>query len=132
MPPATTIGQKAAEALKQAKIQANAEKRTLSWEEVAHIIDSCVALPGDSKAPEADFGDRKAIPPTPEQVTAYSASIGFDLDGRHFCDHYEAKGWLVGKTKMKDWQAAVRTWQRSGFSTGRKSTLKLPRSYTSV
>lgn len=131
MPPAT-LGQRAADALKLAKIKATAENRALSWQEVANIIDSCVALSGDSEAPRSDFGDRRAIPPTPEQVTAYSASIGFALDGQHFCDHYEAKGWLVGKARMKDWQAAVRTWQRSGFSTGRKSTPTQPRNYAAV
>lgn len=62
-----------------------------------------------------DFGDRKKIPPTPEQVTAYSASIGYPLDGAEFCDSYAAKGWMVGRTKMKDWQSAVRNWKRNGW-----------------
>lgn len=127
-----TLGQKAAEALKRAKQDATTQNRTLSWEEVAHIIDSCVALHCPAEAPRSDFGDRKAIPPTPEQVTAYAASLGFDLDGQHFCDHYEAKGWLVGKAKMKDWQASVRTWKRSGYSTGQKTTTTQPRNYAAV
>ena len=62
-----------------------------------------------------EFGDRKKIPPTPEQVTAYSASIGYPMDGQAWCDSYAAKGWLVGKAKMKDWQAAVRTWRSNGY-----------------
>lgn len=49
--------------------------------------------------------------PTPEQVTEYAASIDFELDGQVFVDHYESKGWLIGKTKMRDWKAAVRTWK---------------------
>jgi len=53
------------------------------------------------------------IPPSPEEVTAYSASIGYPLDGQAFCDSYEAKGWLVGKVKMKNWQAAIRNWKRN-------------------
>jgi hypothetical protein len=71
---------------------------------------------GQKNAISSAFGDRRHIPPTPEQVTAYSASIGFDLNGADFCDFYESKGWLVGKAKMKDWQAACRTWQRSGYN----------------
>jgi hypothetical protein len=49
--------------------------------------------------------------PKSEEVTAYALSIGFKLVGECFCDYYESKGWLVGKTPMKDWKAAVRTWK---------------------
>ena len=51
--------------------------------------------------------------PTPAEVTSYAGGIGYDLDGGEFCDYYESKGWLIGKSAMKDWQAAVRTWQRN-------------------
>lgn len=59
------------------------------------------------------------IRPTAELVTEYSKSLGFTLDGNHFIDHYEARGWMIGKNKMKDWKAAVRTWKRnsSNFTT---------------
>lgn len=53
------------------------------------------------------------IKPTAEQVSEYSKEIGFVLDGNHFIDHYEARGWLIGKNPMKDWKAAVRTWKRN-------------------
>ena len=36
----------------------------------------------------------------------------YTLDGHRFCDHYTAKGWVVGKSPMKNWQAAVRTWRQ--------------------
>jgi hypothetical protein len=32
-----------------------------------------------------------------------------------FFDHYESNGWIVGKTKMKDWKAAIRTWEKNNF-----------------
>ncbi len=54
---------------------------------------------------------RKFTKPTPAEVTAYANTIGFVLNGQEFCDYYESKGWLVGKTPMKSWQAAVRTWK---------------------
>ena len=59
------------------------------------------------------------IRPKPEQVTEYAKELGFVLDGNHFVDHYEARGWLIGKNPMKDWKAAVRTWKRnsSTFTT---------------
>lgn len=50
--------------------------------------------------------------PTPQEVTAYARTIGYDLDGSRFCDFYESKGWRVGNTPMKSWQAAVRTWRQ--------------------
>jgi hypothetical protein len=50
--------------------------------------------------------------PTPQEVTDYALSVGFKLDGEAFCDFYAAKGWVIGKSPMKDWQAAVRTWKR--------------------
>ena len=56
-------------------------------------------------------GDRGIIPPLPEWVTNYAQDIGYTLQGDKFCDFYAQKGWLVGKNKMKDWQAAVRTWK---------------------
>jgi hypothetical protein len=53
------------------------------------------------------------VKPEPAAVTAYAESIGYKLDGEQFCDYYTSKGWLVGKSPMKDWQAAVRTWKRN-------------------
>ena len=50
------------------------------------------------------------VPPTPLQVKEYAASLGKHIMGHDFCDFYESKGWMVGKNKMKSWQAAVRNW----------------------
>jgi hypothetical protein len=52
-------------------------------------------------------------PPSPEEVTTYGRSIGFDLDGEQFCDYYASMGWkLANGNPLKDWRAAVRTWRR--------------------
>lgn len=53
----------------------------------------------------------KFTPPTPQEVTEYAKSIEFNLDGHVFCDYYISKGWVVGKSKMQDWKASVRTWK---------------------
>jgi hypothetical protein len=53
------------------------------------------------------------VKPTPQEVQAYAQSIGYSLDAQSFCDYYEAKGWMIGKSKMRNWQAAVRTWKRN-------------------
>ena len=51
-------------------------------------------------------------PPTVEEVEAYCRERGNAVDAGKWWDFYASKGWLVGKAKMKDWKAAVRTWER--------------------
>lgn len=53
------------------------------------------------------------IPPAPEDVSAYCQEKGYDIDPEAFVDFYASKGWMIGKNKMIDWKAAVRTWMRS-------------------
>ena len=52
-------------------------------------------------------------PPTIEEVQAYCKERNNNVDAQRFIDFYEAKGWMLGKNKMKDWKAAVRTWERN-------------------
>ena len=52
-------------------------------------------------------------PPALEDVQAYCKERGNKVDAERFVDYYASKGWLVGKSKMKDWKAAVRNWERS-------------------
>lgn len=54
-------------------------------------------------------------PPTITQVDEYMQSIckGSFVEAEKFVDFYESKGWMVGKNKMKSWQAAVRNWVKS-------------------
>jgi hypothetical protein len=54
---------------------------------------------------------KRFVPPTPQAVTEYAKSIGFDLDGDHFCNYYEVRGWMIGKSKIRSWKACVRTWK---------------------
>lgn len=53
------------------------------------------------------------VKPTREEVRAYCIERGNDIDPDKFYDYYESNGWMVGKSKMKDWKAAVRTWERN-------------------
>lgn len=52
-------------------------------------------------------------PPTVEEVAAYCRERGNTVDPETFVDFYTGKGWMVGKNKMADWKAAVRTWERN-------------------
>lgn len=51
--------------------------------------------------------------PSVEEVAAYCQERGNGVDAARFVDFYSSKGWMVGKSKMKDWKAAVRNWERS-------------------
>lgn len=51
-------------------------------------------------------------PPEPDEVQNYCDERQNGLNGQEFCDFYESKGWLIGKNKMKSWEAAVRTWEK--------------------
>ena len=53
--------------------------------------------------------------PTVEDIRSYCTERDNGVDAQRFYDFYESKGWLIGKNPMKDWKAAVRTWeQRNG------------------
>ena len=54
----------------------------------------------------------KFIPPSVEEVADYCFERMNNVDPEQFVDFYSAKGWMLGKNKMKDWKAAVRTWER--------------------
>lgn len=54
--------------------------------------------------------------PSLEEVSQYTKQRGGLVDPQAFIDHYESNGWLVGKAKMKDWKAAIRTWERNARS----------------
>lgn len=51
-------------------------------------------------------------PPTLDEVEQYCLERANGIDAQTFIDFYESKGWMIGKNKMKDWKAAVRTWER--------------------
>ena len=51
-------------------------------------------------------------PPTVEDVSAYCRERGNKVDPNRFVDFYSSKGWKVGQNQMKDWRAAVRTWEQ--------------------
>lgn len=61
---------------------------------------------------------KRFSPPSPEEIQAYAAERGYaDFDADRFADYYTSNGWMVGKNRMKDWQAAVRSWARKSQPT---------------
>ena len=51
--------------------------------------------------------------PTIEEIKSYCRERNNSINAEQFYDFYESKNWMIGKNKMKNWQAAVRTWERN-------------------
>lgn len=73
------------------------------------------------------------VPPTLEEVAAYCQERGSSVDPGHFISYYQANGWMVGRNPMKDWRAAVRTWEKrdkdKGPTTGDRDRIKTDADY---
>lgn len=59
---------------------------------------------------------KRFVPPSVDEVRAYCQERGNNVDPEKFVDYYTSNGWRVGKNPMKDWRAAVRTWERHGWN----------------
>jgi len=60
--------------------------------------------------------------PDVEQVTEYCKERRNGIDAQRFVDHYTSNGWRVGgKAPMKDWKAAIRTWEKREGEFGNRS-----------
>jgi hypothetical protein len=122
-----TFGDCLVDRLYAAKAKAGLDKTyRLDRYELVRIVNDELAKIQAAECPPVPQIPRRAknkagtnIPPTPEEVTAYSAEIGYPLNGQKWCDAYEAKGWMIsGKNKMKNWQAAVRNWRDNRWGVG--------------
>ena len=104
---------------------------------VARLSDeqsSCVAVLDKEEDKEEDKDLRKIYfsdkttkrkrfdPPTLEEIRAYCQERDNNVDPEKFFNYYTANGWHVGRYKMKDWKAAVRTWEKNNFSEQKQNT----------
>jgi len=79
--------------------------------------DTCRQLPSNVPEYESECESERVTrkrftPPIVEEVSEYCKERRNGIDAEYFCDFYQAKNWMVGKNKMKDWKAAVRTWEK--------------------
>lgn len=61
-------------------------------------------------------------PPSVDEVRSYCRERNNLVDPEKFVDYYTARGWKIGKNSMKDWKAAVRTWERNNYSTNQNAS----------
>ena len=62
---------------------------------------------------DINIEQKKFKKPTLEEVKAYCEERKNKIDPQYFLDFYESKNWMIGKNKMKDWKACVRTWEKN-------------------
>jgi len=96
----------------------NSDNARMRWDATASS-----GIPNDTKNADIDIDividsvkDIKVkrdvfIKPSIEQVKAYMIEQGMNDISEQWMNHYEATGWMIGKNKMKDWKASVRTWK---------------------
>ena len=65
---------------------------------------------------------KRFTPPTVDDVRAYCQERQNGIDAQYFVDYYTRNGWMVGRTKMKDWKATVRTWEQREKQNPQKQT----------
>jgi len=98
-------------------------KKTSNFTSDGHQMDTNKNVKNEKKEDIGDKPQKVFIKPTPEEVTEYAKSITYNLNGKTFIDFYESKGWMIGKNKMKDWKAAVRTWRAKDEKEGNIKTV---------
>ena len=90
----------------QMKQLCNGEKEKEKEKEKDREIDSSASTTTKRKRFEK---------PSISDIKQYCMERNNNVNAEHFFDHYESNGWKVGKNSMKDWKAAVRTWERSEY-----------------
>lgn len=100
---------------------ANASKRKQKEANLAVSVSKSVSVSvskSDIKEISSLRSDTKKnfIKPTLEEIQAYCQERKNSVNPQKWFNHYESNGWKVGKNPMKDWKAAVRTWENSAYS----------------
>lgn len=100
---------------------ANDSKKDFAINEIAAVADSVSVSVSDNK--KRDIREKSAVPaqtsrktfkkPSLGEVQQYILINGYHVNAERWYAFYESKNWMIGKNKMADWKAAVRTWEQS-------------------
>lgn len=99
-------------------------KTNKSYQKVTNVTVYDNDIVNDNVIKESTIVDKKDgkstrfSPPTVDDIKSYCLERGNNVDSERFFNFYQSKGWMVGKNKMKDWKAAVRTWERKDKQEG--------------
>ncbi len=76
-------------------------------------LQRAVAIMEDRLPVDTEVKQNGFKPPGKGVAQVWHENHGYHFDFEKWWNHYETIGWMVGKNKMKDWQASMRTWERS-------------------
>lgn len=85
----------------------------------------------NNSVPQAETRAKRFSPPSVEEVKAYCLERKNNVDAQRFVDYYSSNGWMVGKNKMKDWRAAVRTWERNSTNASKSNGITVKQNASS-
>ena len=100
-----------------------------------HILKTCVSsvsklgkpnfpyIVNNNKIKENKIKENKRMPfqkPSIQEVKDYCKYNDIYIDAERFWNYYESKGWLVGKSPMKNWHSAIANWKKNNFDTNKK------------
>ena len=94
------------------KIAERCDKDTAKEKEVEKEKEGEIEIENECYTHKPPKGAKRFSPPSLAEVQAYISERGSAVDAQQFVDFYASKGWMVGKNRMKDWKAAVRTWEK--------------------
>ena len=77
----------------------------------------------DKKRQDKNKQEKNNIIPSLQEVIDYCNERNNGVDANTWYDFYSSKGWVIGKSPMKDWKAAVRTWERKNKQVVRQNTM---------
>ena len=81
-----------------------------------HMVNTSEEKEMEDKEKPSNEGSKKSFkftPPDIDEVASYISTKGYHVDAEKFINFYESKGWYVGKNKMKNWHAAIATWEKT-------------------
>lgn len=102
---------------------------------IENVFDNVFVFDNENENEEAGKPPRAPAfkPPTVEEVAAYCLERQNGIDPEAFVNFYEGTNWFRGKTKIKDWKACVRTWEKRDRETPpREKPQPKPKQYTTA
>ena len=100
------------------------KEKKVDKEKKKENIEEKENTPKGVKEKEKSETAKRFVPPTFEEAKARMEEMGYTFDVESFIAFYQSKNWMVGKNKMKDWKAAMVTWQKRENNFPRKISTK--------
>lgn len=76
----------------------------------------------NKKDKKKEVKEKRFMIPALEEVKKYCLQRKNNIDPQKFISFYDSKGWMIGKNKMKNWKAAIVTWEKNDSQNGSSST----------